>query len=220
MSESGGEGDVAALEGLLRHGMTALGDGDGWFGRGGEECGFAIAWLSGDFGEGEEAVESGEGGDGISQRLVFGSYFGQEVFKGLVAGRSEGFATLITLGNETDDLGGVEAREGLCAGDLAPRGGDVLNILVGNGDEVFDACNGNVFDRLLFNLLCGDGAVFIEFVLDVGYSHLVILNFFGMELLSEEAVFIVLLGSIHVNTIKVGDDCIQDLGQGDDGIDD
>lgn len=70
MGKRGGEGDVAAFESLLGDGVAALGDGDGWFSGGGQECWSAVAGLSSDLCEGEEAVERSEGGDGISERLI------------------------------------------------------------------------------------------------------------------------------------------------------
>lgn len=70
MGKRGGEGDVAPFERLLGDGVAALGDGDGWFGGRGQECRSAVAGLSSDLCEGEEAVERGEGGDSVSERLI------------------------------------------------------------------------------------------------------------------------------------------------------
>lgn len=206
MGKRGGEGDVAPFECLLGDGVAALGDGDGWFGGGGQECRPAVAGLSSDFCEGEEAVERGEGGDGISERLILRSNGGEEVFEGFVAGRGESLSMLVALRNETDDFRGVEPRESLGAGYLAPRGRDVLDVFVGDGDEIFDACDGDVFDTLLLDFPSGDGAVLVEFVLDVGDSKLVVLDVFGMELLPEEFILVILLGGVEIDALEIRDD--------------
>lgn len=113
---------------------------------------------------------------------------------------------LVALGNEADDFRGVEPRESLGAGYLAPRCGNVLDVFVGDGDEVFDACDGDVFNTLLLDFPGGDGAVLVEFVLDVGDSKLVVLDVFGMELFPEEFILVVLLGSVEIDALEIRDD--------------
>ncbi|KAH8715644.1 hypothetical protein HC256_004445 [Beauveria bassiana] len=220
MGEGRGEGDVAAGEGLLGHGVAAIGDGDSGRGRDREETRTRVAGLSGDAGEGEQAVEGGEGGDGIAQWLVGGGEGGEEIFEGGVASGGEGLAVLVALSNELDDVGGVEAGDLFGARDFGPGRGHTLDVSIGHLDEELDAGNGDIVDGFLaLELIGGDSAVLVELVLDVGDAHLVVLHVVGLVLVAEEAIFVVLARGVEVDAIEVRDDEIEDLRQGENSVD-
>ena len=69
VGEGGGEGDVGRFEGVLGHGVAAFRNGDRGLGGVGEEVWFGVALLSGDLGEGKEAVDGRESGNGVAQGL-------------------------------------------------------------------------------------------------------------------------------------------------------
>ncbi len=218
--ERGGKGNVAAGERLLGNGVAAVGDADGGGRGGGQELRAGVARLRGDLGEGEQAVEGGEGKDGVAERLVLSGDGGEEGLEGGVAGSGEGLAVLVALGDELDDVGRVEARNLFCAGYLGPGGGHVFDVRVGNLDEVLDAGDGDVVDGLAAaELVGGGGAVLVELVLDVGDAHLVVLHVVGLVLVAKELVLVVLARGLEVDALEVRDNEVENLRQREDGVD-
>jgi len=118
---------------------------------------------------------------------------------------------LVSLCDETQYLGCVEARELLGTGDLAPRGGDILDFAVGHLDEILDACDRDVVDGLLFDLLCCDRPVRVKLVLDVGDSQLMILYVLCLVLVAKESVFVVLASGLEIDALQIGYNSFKDL---------